>query len=236
MSQNRQPQHPERHPSLRPLTDRQHAVLTLIRVSIRTRGVPPTRSELAGYLDLRATASVETHLTALARKGYIELLPDIQRGIKLLIPDEVPLLDTVYTCPVDEPLVTDSRITSTVPASFAAGFDPYPTFFMTLGSNAPNFGLLRAGAVAAVHTVPDAGSLLDEHNIHVLRLADEVVCRQVRRLRSNRLELRSKATDGRLRKEHLDVSKVRFEGAVIGMHIGAPTSWATEMLDLGGQP
>ena len=212
--------------NLHPLTDKQAAVLDMIRSHIR-RGWPPTRGELAKALDLKGKTSVEVHLMALVRKGYIEMVPNVQRGIRLLIPDEIPLLDIVYTCPAGEPLVTRSRTIGAIPGAIAAAFDPYPSFFMTLGTNAPNLDLLRAGAIVAVHQTPETDQLIDGLDIYVLRIGNEIVCRETHRITSDRLELTD--SDGSHRTTQLSVSDVRIEGAVVGMQIGMPISTAIDL-------
>lgn len=45
--------------------------------------MPPTRMEIADYFGIHTNAAHE-RLNALADKGFIELIPAIARGIKLL--------------------------------------------------------------------------------------------------------------------------------------------------------
>lgn len=66
-----------------PLSERQKDVLAMIRASIAERGYPPTRSEISAALGASSPNAAEQHLRALARKGYIEVLP-IARGIRVL--------------------------------------------------------------------------------------------------------------------------------------------------------
>lgn len=74
------------------LTARQQQVLDIIKRKISTKGFPPTRVEIAQELNFRSPNAAEDHLKALARKGYITLLPGKSRGIRLLTPaqDTVP--------------------------------------------------------------------------------------------------------------------------------------------------
>ena len=65
------------------LSPRQNDVLELIRRSIAEHGYPPTRSEISAALGASSPNAAEQHLRALARKGYIEVLP-IARGIRVL--------------------------------------------------------------------------------------------------------------------------------------------------------
>ncbi len=66
-----------------PLSPRQKDVLELIRRSIAKHGYPPTRAEISAALGASSPNAAEQHLRALARKGYIEVLP-IARGIRVL--------------------------------------------------------------------------------------------------------------------------------------------------------
>jgi len=65
------------------LTARQQQILELIESTIERSGVPPTRAEIAAELGFRSANAAEEHLQALARKGVIELMGGISRGIRL---------------------------------------------------------------------------------------------------------------------------------------------------------
>lgn len=64
------------------LTFRQAEVLSEIRHSIATRGYPPTYRELAKRFGWRSMNAVRDHLTALQRRGAIQL-DSTSRGIRL---------------------------------------------------------------------------------------------------------------------------------------------------------
>ena len=66
------------------LTARQQEILELIVQSIDKTGFPPTRAEIAAELGFKSVNAAEEHLQALARKGVIEMVPGISRGIRLL--------------------------------------------------------------------------------------------------------------------------------------------------------
>ena len=79
------------------LTDRQREALDAIRTSLRERGVAPSRVELATAMGLQNPSGVDGHLSALAKKGWIELLQSVDRGIRLLR-EGLPS-STLTTCP-----------------------------------------------------------------------------------------------------------------------------------------
>jgi repressor LexA len=65
------------------LTPRQQQILDLVQSTIERTGSPPTRAEIAAELGFKSANAAEEHLQALARKGVIELLGGISRGIRL---------------------------------------------------------------------------------------------------------------------------------------------------------
>ena len=67
---------------MQPLTDHQRQMLDWIKAHKRRFGVPPTRSGLARGPELRGASSVDVHLKALTRKSWIEIEPNMQRGIR----------------------------------------------------------------------------------------------------------------------------------------------------------
>lgn len=69
------------------LTVRQQEILDLIARSIDQTGFPPTRAEIAAELGFKSVNAAEEHLQALARKGVIEMVPGISRGIRLVQTD-----------------------------------------------------------------------------------------------------------------------------------------------------
>jgi repressor LexA len=68
------------------LTDRQGEVLDFIRTCIREHGLPPTRVEICRRFGFKSPNAAEDHLRSLRRKGFIELVPAIARGIRISAP------------------------------------------------------------------------------------------------------------------------------------------------------
>ena len=65
------------------LTPRQSEILHMIQEFIVDSGMPPTRAEIAKELGFKSANAAEEHLRALHKKGYIEMIPRISRGIKI---------------------------------------------------------------------------------------------------------------------------------------------------------
>lgn len=57
---------------MRELTDRQREVLDVIKTSLKENNYPPTVREICKELGLRSPATIQFHLNALERKGYID--------------------------------------------------------------------------------------------------------------------------------------------------------------------
>jgi len=66
------------------LTDRQRAILEYIRRQVGDRGMAPTIREIGRQFAIASTNGVRTHLTALARKGYIKKHDHLSRGLELI--------------------------------------------------------------------------------------------------------------------------------------------------------
>ena len=65
------------------LTKRQGEVLDVLKTGLMD-GLIPTRAEIAKELGFKPPNAAEEHLQALYKKGYIEMIPRISRGIKIL--------------------------------------------------------------------------------------------------------------------------------------------------------
>ena len=149
-SQNRRKTAVGRNPMIRPdeavsraqetrmkgteLTGKQQLALTLIRRSLKERGVPPTRAELASEMGLAHPTSVDKHLIALERKGWADISRATSRGIRLLR-EGAPLLEEgdIPTIRAGTPILAEER---RKPKrlndfeSFSEHFDGTPDYFL----------------------------------------------------------------------------------------------------------
>lgn len=69
------------------LTEIQKKILDFL-IDRRAGGLPPTLAEIAGKFGYRNRATVQQHLGALEKKGYIKRNPRLSRGIELLAEDK----------------------------------------------------------------------------------------------------------------------------------------------------
>lgn len=64
------------------LTEQQEKILDYVESCI-DGGLPPTRAEIARHMGFKSPNGAQEHLEMLQKKGRIQILPGISRGIKL---------------------------------------------------------------------------------------------------------------------------------------------------------
>ena len=78
-------------------TKRQMEILVMISDSIRERGFPPTRAEIANHFSFKSKNAATDHIKALAKKDYLDLFIDTSRGIKITVKGHQALSNTEDT-------------------------------------------------------------------------------------------------------------------------------------------
>jgi repressor LexA len=66
------------------LTQCQRKVFDALKAFIAENGFPPTNVELAKIMGMASGNAIFQHLRYIEKKGWIELVPRISRGIRLL--------------------------------------------------------------------------------------------------------------------------------------------------------
>lgn len=166
--------------SPRPLTSRQSEVLELIKSTIEATGMPPTRAEIASRLGFRSANAAEEHLKALARKGVIEMMPGMSRGIRLIQQEEeepeqlgLPLIGQVAA---GEPILAAEHIENRVQVDQQL-FKPAADFLLRVkGMSMQKIGILD-GDLLAVHKTNQARN----GQVVVARIEDEVTVKRFER-------------------------------------------------------
>ena len=164
---------------MRPLTPRQQEILTLIKDAIDATGMPPTRAEIALQLGFRSANAAEEHLKALAKKGVIELLPGMSRGLRLVagmeeeLPEGLPLIGQVAA---GEPILAQQHIESHYRVDENL-FRPHADFLLRVnGMSMKNIGILD-GDLLAVHKTQEARN----GQIIVARVDEDVTVKRFER-------------------------------------------------------
>jgi repressor LexA len=201
---------------MRPLTQRQEEVLSLIKTTMADTGMPPTRAEIARELGFKSANAAEEHLKALARKGVIEILPGTSRGIKLNIPlddqdDEALGLPLIGRVAAGEPILAQEHVESHYKVDPEL-FHPQADFLLRVnGMSMKDIGILD-GDLLAVHSTQDV------HNgqVVVARVDEDVT---VKRLEKRGREVLLHAENEEFQPIKVDLASQPFsiEGIAVGV-------------------
>jgi len=166
------------------LTARQAEVLEFIIRYSDSRGMPPTRSEIARHMGFRSANAAEDHLRALARKGAISLTPGTSRGIRVQSTSAgragLPLVGQVAA---GAPILAEEHISDHL-AIAPDTFRPRADYLLRVaGMSMRDAGILH-GDLLAVHLSRDAAN----GQIVVARVNDEVTVKRFKR-RGRRITL-----------------------------------------------
>ena len=237
-SQNRRKTAVGRNPMIRPdeavsraqetrmkgteLTGKQQLALTLIRRSLKERGVPPTRAELASEMGLAHPTSVDKHLIALERKGWADISRATSRGIRLLR-EGAPLLEEgdIPTIRAGTPILAEER---REPKrlndfeSFSEHFDGTPDYFLRVRGDSLDKVGLRSGDLVAVQRTAH----VHEGDLVVARIGQDVTLKRYHRKSKDAVELQPESTNPEHRSIPIDAHTEDAEivGVVVGAIVG----------------
>ncbi len=167
---------------MRPLTPRQAEILQLLKDYQAHSGMPPTRAEIATQLGFKSANAAEEHLKALAKKGFIEMMPGTSRGIRLIEEQQVanepeylglPLIGRVAA---GQPILATEHIDQYYQLD-ANLFHPTADFLLKVsGMSMKDIGIMD-GDLLAVHKTTEAR----QGEVVVARVEDEVTVKRFRR-------------------------------------------------------
>jgi len=162
---------------LKPLTNRQQQIFDLIKATINDTGMPPTRAEIASFFGFKSANAAEEHLKALAKKGYIEMLPGTSRGIRLaeqfLKEDGLPLIGRVAA---GEPILAQEHIEDHYKMDGSL-FHPAADYLLRVnGESMKDIGILD-GDILAVHQTTE----VQNGQVIVARVENEVTVKRFKR-------------------------------------------------------
>lgn len=177
---------------MRPLTERQQQVLSVIKSSLDACGMPPTRAEIARQLGFKSANAAEEHLKALAKKGVLEMVPGMSRGIRLHpdfidesaiseaaedgIKEQVDGLPLIGKVAAGQPILAIEHVETYYPAN-AQIFSPKADFLLRVdGSSMRDIGILD-GDLLAVHKTQQ----VRDGQVVVARIEDEVTVKRLER-------------------------------------------------------
>src|SRR5690554_4808404 len=199
---------------MRPLTPRQQQIFDLIKDNIEATGMPPTRAEIAQRLGFRSANAAEEHLKALARKGVIEMLPGMSRGIRLIGGDEdeqvagLPLIGRVAA---GEPILAQEHVEAHYQVDQNM-FSPHADFLLRVsGMSMKDIGILD-GDLLAVHKTQEVRN----GQVVVARVEDEVTVKRFERKGSVVL-LHPENEEFSIIRVDLEYQPLSIEGLAVGV-------------------
>ena len=172
---------------------------------------------IAAGLGIGDPPSVSDHLRALARKGWIELVQNKNRAIRL-IADDLPLVGPLAEVAAGTPIVCAENIVERVPGAIAARFRSRPDYLLTVRGDSMNRTGLRDSDIVAVRRTPDPES----GQVVVARFGDEVTLKRFVRIDARHVELRPESTNRAHKVMKLDLAKhiLDIDGVAVGALIG----------------
>jgi repressor LexA len=169
---------------MRPLTPRQAEILQLLKDYQAQTGMPPTRAEIATQLGFKSANAAEEHLKALAKKGFIEMLPGTSRGIRLIEDEadaaanepEIQGLPLIGRVAAGQPILATQHIEQyhQIDANL---FHPSADFLLKVsGMSMKDIGILD-GDLLAVHKTTEAR----QGEVIVARVDEDVTVKRFRK-------------------------------------------------------
>ena len=204
------------------LTERQDEALEAIRYHIKRYGMPPSRSELGKALKIGNQAGVDRILSALAKKGWVRLLPSMDRGIQLLR-EGAPILD-----PEDLPEVAagNPMIPGDYPEpkrlhdfdTLSERFESRPDYFLQVKGDSMDLIGFRSGDVVAVREGGDPRN----GDVVVARIGEEITLKRYYRQNGDgSIELQPVSSNAEHNTIRIDGrNDFEISGVVVGAIIG----------------
>lgn len=197
---------------LKPLTNRQQQIFDLIKDTINETGMPPTRAEIASFFGFKSANAAEEHLKALAKKGYIEMLPGTSRGIRLaeqfLEEEGLPLIGQVAA---GEPILAQEHVEDHYKMDGSL-FHPAADYLLRVnGESMKDIGILD-GDILAVHQTTD----VQNGQVIVARVEDDVTVKRFKR-EGNVVYLQAENEDFSPIVVDLTCQEFNIEGLAVGV-------------------
>jgi repressor LexA len=197
---------------LKPLTPRQQQVFDLIKDNISETGMPPTRAEIATFFGFKSANAAEEHLKALAKKGYIEMLPGTSRGIRLaeefIEHEGLPLIGRVAA---GEPILAQEHVEEHYKIDGSL-FHPAADYLLRVnGESMKDIGILD-GDLLAVHQTTD----VQNGQVIVARVEEDVTVKRYKR-EGNIVYLHAENDDFSPIKVDLAAQEFNIEGLAVGV-------------------
>ncbi len=197
---------------MKALTTRQSQIFDLIKEKISETGMPPTRAEIANFFGFKSANAAEEHLKALAKKGYIEMLPGTSRGIRLaeefIEQEGIPLIGRVAA---GEPILAQEHVEEHYKID-GNMFHPAADYLLRVnGESMKDIGILD-GDLLAVHATTD----VQNGQVVVARVEEDVTVKRFKR-EGNVVYLHAENEDFAPIKVDLTSQNFNIEGLAVGV-------------------
>jgi len=190
------------------LTKRQAEILAWLQERMAGDGLPPTRMELVHAFGFRSPNAAESHLRALARKGFIEIREGTARGIRLR---ERPGLAVVGRVAAGQPILAEAHLEGRYSLD-AHLFQPNADYLLRVqGMSMRDAGILD-GDLLAVHRTQE----VRDGQVVVARVDGEVTVKRWRR-EGDRVLLLPENPDFSSIVVDLRRETLAIEGVVVGL-------------------
>ena len=201
------------------LTARQRKALEAIRKSLRERGMAPTHAELAQALGISNPTGVIGHLGALTRKGWIEVIVGVERGIRLLR-EGAPILDGAQVPTLTAKGAGALEEDGNLPRlhdfeSFAREFAAPPDLFVRIDGKCLDTAGFARGDIVAVRRQPEA----NDGDIVLARIGPEVTLKRFQRIDAKHVELQPGSTNPE--HEPIPIGPTTHDTEIVGIVVGA---------------
>ena len=201
------------------LSARQAEALEIIRNHIRRRGIPPSRTELARAMNVRSQGSVDKHLAALARKGWVELHPSVERGIRLLR-EGTPVLgeNELPSVAAGTPILAEEGAELQRVPHFDAVDTPFeakPHYFLKVRGDSMDRVGFHDGDMLAVRS----GTRPREGDLVIARIETEITLKRFHRASDTLVELQPRSTNPE--HEPIRIGPESPDAEIVGVVVGA---------------
>lgn len=161
------------------LTARQQQILKFIQQSIKQTGMPPTRADMCQHFGFKSPTAAEDHLKALQRKGVIELLSGVSRGIRVLYAEvnEMDLgLPLIGQVAAGAPILAEENIQDYFKLD-SGKFNPRADYLLRVRGQSMKLAGILDGDLLAVHRTQDVYN----GQIVVARIGNEVTVKRFKK-------------------------------------------------------
>ncbi len=160
---------------MKELTKQQDGIYRMLRSHIAQHGFPPTRADICKHFGFNSPTIAAGLLEALERRGYIELIPETPRGIRLVEPSDKSGLPIVGRVALGQPILSEASIERRIEIDPGLFAPPADYLFRMVGESMSGAGILN-GDLMAIHETEHASN----GQIVVARINDEITVKSFR--------------------------------------------------------